>query len=161
MKSTGIHDAFIVEFTDGKHPVERCPMKTKKAALQGAEELWNSLTEEEKKNDRSVCRVVRQEIGISEIVGVVYGERKETIIDYKNETIILKKEKKTMNKYKIVVGLCGPHIIKTNVINAHDEREAVIKYLKSMDEEPTEEAIEKHLKWVVVHTPKPRKKKES
>ena len=66
-----------------------------------------------------------------------------------------------MNKYKIVVGLCGPHIIKTNVINAQDEREAVIKYLKSMDEEPTEEAIAKHINHVVPHTPKPRKKKES
>ena len=66
-----------------------------------------------------------------------------------------------MNKYKIAVGVCGPHVIKTNVINAHDEREAVIKYLKSMDEEPTEEAIAKHINHVVVHTPKPRKKKES
>lgn len=161
MRSTGFHDAFIIEFTDGKHPVEQCPMKTKKAALQGAEELWNSLTEEERKNDSTVCRVVRQEIGVSEIIGVVYGETKETIIDYKKGIIKPMKEKKVMNKYKIVVGLCGPHILKTNVINAHDEREAVIKYLKSMGEEPTEDAIEKHLKWVVVHTPKPRKKKES
>lgn len=64
-----------------------------------------------------------------------------------------------MNKYKIVVGLCGPHLVKTNVISAHDEREAVIKYLRSMDEEPTEEAIAKHINHVVVHIPKPRKKK--
>ena len=161
MRSTGIHDAFIIEFTDGKHPLERCPIKTKKAALQGAEDLWNSLSEEEKKDDRTICRVVRQEIGVSEIIGVVYGDKKETIIDYKDETVILKKENKPMNKYKIAVGICGPHVIKTNVINAHDEREAVIKYLKSMDEEPTEEAIAKHIGHVVVHTPKPRKKKES
>ena len=66
-----------------------------------------------------------------------------------------------MNKYKIAVGVCGPYVLKTNVINAHDEREAVIKYLKSIDEEPTEEAIAKHIDHVVVHTPKPREKKES
>ena len=157
MRSSGIKDAFVVEFRNGANRLEKCPMKTKKAALQAAEELWNSLTEEEQKNDRTICRVYRQEIGISEIIGLVFGEKKETIIDYKEPNL----GKKTMNKYKIVVGLCGPHLLKTNVINAHDEREAVIKYLKSIDEEPTEEAISKHINHVVVHTPKPRKKKES
>ena len=92
MRSSGIKDAFIVEFRDTAHTLEKCPIRTKKAALQAAEELWNSLTEEEKKNDRTICRVVRQEIGVSEIVGVVYGDKKETIIDYKNDTFNLKKE---------------------------------------------------------------------
>ena len=30
MRSSGFHDAFIIEFTDGNHPLEQCPIKTKK-----------------------------------------------------------------------------------------------------------------------------------
>lgn len=64
-----------------------------------------------------------------------------------------------MNKYKILVGMCGPEIIYTSVISAHDEKEAVVKYLNSIGEEPSEERINEMLRFVREHVPKPRKKR--
>ena len=65
-----------------------------------------------------------------------------------------------MKKYKIALGVCGPHVLYSNVIRAHDEREAVTKYLKSSREPVTEEVVVKLLKKTVEHIPRPRKKAE-
>ena len=63
-----------------------------------------------------------------------------------------------LKKYKIALGICGCHVMYSNVIRAHDEREAVMKYLESSREQATEEAVEKLLNRTVEHVPKPRKK---
>ncbi len=65
-----------------------------------------------------------------------------------------------MKKYKINLGSCGGKAISTSIIPANDEREAVVKYLESIEEEVTEEKIETYLKGVYEHIPKPRKKDE-
>ena len=64
-----------------------------------------------------------------------------------------------MNKYRIALGVCGPHVLYTNVIRAKDEREAVERYLCSEGKDPTEQEIEMLLRHVVAHVPKPRKGK--
>lgn len=61
-----------------------------------------------------------------------------------------------MKKYKIGLGTCGGRAICTSIINANDKREAVIKYLQSIDEEVTEEKINQYLPGVFEHVPKPR-----
>lgn len=61
-----------------------------------------------------------------------------------------------MKKYKIGLGTCGGRAISTSIINANDEREAVIKYLLSIEEEATEEKINQYLPGVFEHIPKPR-----
>ena len=65
-----------------------------------------------------------------------------------------------MKKYKITLGTCGGRAISTSIINAEDERAAVIKYLDSIEEEATEEKIATYIKGIYEHTPKPRKKEE-
>ncbi len=65
-----------------------------------------------------------------------------------------------MKKYKIGLGTCGGSAICTSIINAKDEKDAVIKYLESSGEEVTEEKIELYLKSVFEHIPKPRKTTE-
>ena len=61
-----------------------------------------------------------------------------------------------MKKYKINLGTCGGRVINTSIINARDERDAVIKYLQNSDEEVTEEKINQYIKGVFEHIPKPR-----
>ena len=63
-----------------------------------------------------------------------------------------------MKKYRIALGICGPHVLYTNVIRAYDERDAAERYLRSEGKDPTEEEIGALLRHVVVHVPKPRKK---
>lgn len=63
-----------------------------------------------------------------------------------------------MKKYKINLGTYGGKAICSSIINANDEREAVIKYLQSIDEEVTEEKINQYLLGVFEHVPKPRNK---
>ena len=65
-----------------------------------------------------------------------------------------------MKKYKIALGICGPHVLYSNVIRAHDEREAVMKYMQSSGEPVTKEVVAKLLKKTVEHIPKPRKRAE-
>jgi len=60
--------------------------------------------------------------------------------------------------YKIALGICGCNVLFSNVIRAHDEREAVVRYLNGQGEETTDEAVERLLKHTVEHIPKPRKK---
>lgn len=62
--------------------------------------------------------------------------------------------RKKMKKYKIGLGTCGGRAITTSIINAHDEREAVIKFLKSTDSDITEEKIALHLKNTFEYIPK-------
>ena len=40
-------------------------------------------------------------------------------------------EKKTMKKYRIAVGICGPRVVYSNIIKAHSKEEAVEKYIQS------------------------------
>ena len=63
-----------------------------------------------------------------------------------------------MNKYKVLIGACGPTPITSGVITAHDKREALIKYYESIGEEYSEEKVEKELKYVYEHIPKSRVK---
>lgn len=65
-----------------------------------------------------------------------------------------------MKKYKIALGTSGGRAISTSIINAQDERDAVIKYLQSIDEEVTDDKINQYLKGVYEHIPKPRNKDE-
>ena len=65
-----------------------------------------------------------------------------------------------MKKFKIGLGTCGGRAICTSIINANDEREAVIKYLQSIDEEASEDKINQYLSCVFEHVPKPRNKNE-
>lgn len=64
-----------------------------------------------------------------------------------------------MKKYKIALGTCGGEVISTSIINAVDERDAVIKYLLSMNERITEEKIKQFLPGTYEHIPVPREKK--
>lgn len=61
-----------------------------------------------------------------------------------------------MKKFKIVLGSNNGKTKTTPIINAHDKREAVIKYLQSIDEETTEERIESLIGDTYEHVPKPR-----
>lgn len=65
-----------------------------------------------------------------------------------------------MKKYKIALGICGPHVLYSNVIRARDERDAVVRYLTGEGEAVTDESVEKLLKRTFEHIPKPRKKDE-
>ncbi len=65
-----------------------------------------------------------------------------------------------MKQYKIGLGTCGGRAICTSIIKAHDEREAVIKYLESMNEDVTEENINTYIQSTFEHIPQPRKAKE-
>ncbi len=65
-----------------------------------------------------------------------------------------------MKIYKISLGTCGGRAISTSIIRAQDERDAVVKYLESIDEEVTEEKINLYLKGVFEHVPQPRKNDE-
>lgn len=64
-----------------------------------------------------------------------------------------------MKKYKIALGTCGGKVISTPVISAADERDAVIKYLLSMNERITEEKIKQYLPGTYEYIPVPREKK--
>lgn len=61
-----------------------------------------------------------------------------------------------MKKYKINLGTQGHRVITTSIINARDERDAVIKFLQNTGEEVTEEKINQYIQSVSEHIPKPR-----
>ena len=68
-------------------------------------------------------------------------------------------KRKKLKKYKIAVGICGPHILYTNIIKAYSEEEAVKKYMEESEEEFNEERYQMYLRHTFEHIPKPRKKK--
>lgn len=53
-----------------------------------------------------------------------------------------------MGKYKVFIGLCGPEVITSNVINAADKKSALKKYYDSIGEEYDDAKLEADLKRV-------------
>ena len=61
-------------------------------------------------------------------------------------------------KFKICVGACGPTLLYTNIIKAEDERDAVIQYLSSDGNTPTEEEVQRYISYTHEVVPTPKRK---
>ena len=59
-----------------------------------------------------------------------------------------------LRKFRFFVGACGPTMMYSNIIRAEDEVSAIKIYLAELGEEPTEENIEKRLRFIREVVPK-------
>ena len=64
-----------------------------------------------------------------------------------------------LKKYRFFVGACGPTMMYSNIIRAEDEISATKIFLAEMNEEPTEENIQKRLRNIREVVPKAKPEK--
>lgn len=63
-------------------------------------------------------------------------------------------------KYRIVLGMCGPTPIETNIIKAEDKKDAIRQYLISAGEEPNDIVIHKYMEHTFEVSSTPKRKED-